>query len=385
MRIDHLTVQNFLGVQQLDAQLGNINLFVGANAAGKSSLHEAIRMALRGESVRVTAKADYGFLVREGKETAHLSVLTNQGTYNLDIAGSGKTSGLDKIELPGIAHALDMSLFSRQSSDDRRSLLLDLCRITTHPDEIVTRLVATGCDAVKAEELKATLAGGFNAAAAEAEDRKKQARADWKAITGETYGEKKAGNWKPKAGDKPLACPACGANVSLVGGELVEWDPDAPDPRIQRAKDAHNEAQAWGKLAEQLSPGGIPADLLEPAIQQFNGALLASCNAAKWWGQVTLTSDMSVRYSNRPYGLLSESEKWRADAMLTHAIVTLAAIDMITLDRFDVISPQERGPLLDWCDALAKDNTQLLLFGTLRERPKLNGINVVWVEGGRIA
>lgn len=70
MKLTKITASNFLGIRSVDVDLSTpVTLFAGANGAGKSSLQEAVRMALIGESVRVGLKKDYGQIVRDGEKT----------------------------------------------------------------------------------------------------------------------------------------------------------------------------------------------------------------------------------------------------------------------------------------------------------------------------
>jgi hypothetical protein len=74
----------------------------------------------------------------------------------------------------------------------------------------------------------------------------------------------------------------------------------------------------------------------------------------------------------RDYRLLSESERWRVDAMIAEAIAHLSGMRIIVLDRFDVLDQHGRGELLGWLDVLAdqKEIDTALVFGTLKEPPK---------------
>ncbi|MBK8117477.1 MAG: AAA family ATPase [Candidatus Accumulibacter sp.] len=59
MKITAIKTSNFLGSRDVDVKLAKpICLFAGKNFSGKSSLQEAVRMALTGESVRVSLKKE---------------------------------------------------------------------------------------------------------------------------------------------------------------------------------------------------------------------------------------------------------------------------------------------------------------------------------------
>ena len=69
MKITAIKTSNFLGARNVDAKLSKpICLFAGKNFSGKSSLQEAVRMALTGESVLVSLNKYYRKLVTEGTE-----------------------------------------------------------------------------------------------------------------------------------------------------------------------------------------------------------------------------------------------------------------------------------------------------------------------------
>lgn len=57
MKLTGIYVSNVLGLRAADIRLARpVALFTGPNGAGKSSLQEAVRMALTGDTVRVSLK-----------------------------------------------------------------------------------------------------------------------------------------------------------------------------------------------------------------------------------------------------------------------------------------------------------------------------------------
>lgn len=165
------------------------------------------------------------------------------------------------------------------------------------------------------------------------------------------------------------------------------------DADTRKAADHHATVEAWDAIAEALAPDGIPGDMLKEALVPFNTRLEQSALDSEW-DQVTIGPDMeiSVRTApdsgslQRPYHLLSESEKWRVDAMLTEAVSFLSGVKLLMLDRFDVLDIQGRADLLSWLDVLAEagDIHTALLFGTLKQPPSQlpASITSVWIEAG---
>ncbi|OQA34017.1 MAG: chromosome segregation protein [Betaproteobacteria bacterium ADurb.Bin341] len=200
MKLIAIQTGNFLGARAVDVTLTKpITLFAGKNYSGKSSLQEAVRMALTGESVRVGLKKDYGALVTEGQESGFVEVSTTDGAYSV-VLPSGKGVHCDKAALP---YVLDAQRFARMSADERRAFLFGLMGLRTDGEAVKDRLTTRGCDAQKIERIVPFLRAGFDAGQKEAAGKAREAKGAWKSTTGgETYGSNKAASWKA---EKPFA------------------------------------------------------------------------------------------------------------------------------------------------------------------------------------
>lgn len=155
--------------------------------------------------------------------------------------------------------------------------------------------------------------------------------------------------------------------------------------RTKAARGHHADVQAWSAIAEALSPDGIPGQLVGEAIGPLNKRLAQSA-ADAGWSAVKVRPDMAIVYGDRPLNLCSESERWRADAMLAEAVSHLSGLGLLCLDRFDVLDHQGRGELLVWLDTLAfqKEINTALIFGTLKSAPTglPDTCEVVWLMAG---
>jgi len=160
---------------------------------------------------------------------------------------------------------------------------------------------------------------------------------------------------------------------------------DHAEEKTKRAAAAHAEVVAWDALGDALSPDGLPAQMLARALGPLNERLLQASTDAGW-PQVVVHSDMRITAALRDYRLLSESERWRVDAMIAEAISHLSGMKILVLDRFDVLDQPSRGELLGWLDVLADSGEvdTALVFGTLKEPPKglPETIGVHWLENG---
>lgn len=145
---------------------------------------------------------------------------------------------------------------------------------------------------------------------------------------------------------------------------------EAARQRTQDAAQHHADVQAWDALGDALAPAGIPAEMLAEALTPMNDALAGHADVAQW-PRVAIEADMSITAAGRAYALLSESERWRCDAMLAAAVAQLSSVRLLVLDRFDVLDLAGRADLVAWLDTMAADGDidTALVFGTLKAVP----------------
>lgn len=147
----------------------------------------------------------------------------------------------------------------------------------------------------------------------------------------------------------------------------------------------HADVLAWLEIADALSPDGIPGEMLAEALGPMNARLGASAVAAGW-SIPQITAGMDITADGRPYALLSESEKWRADAMIAEAVSYLSGLRLLVLDRFDVLDLAGRADAIEWLNALAEADEidTALVFGTLKALPGglPDSMQAHWIDGG---
>jgi len=155
-----------------------------------------------------------------------------------------------------------------------------------------------------------------------------------------------------------------------------------------KAAQHHADVVAWEALADALGPSGIPAELLAEALGPINDRLTAAANMTEWF-RIGIEADMTITADGgRPYALLSESEKWRADAMIAEAITQLTGLRLLVLDRADVLIGAERDRLFWWLDDLAVDGAidTALVFMSLKAPPGAlpEAITPFWIEDHQV-
>lgn len=257
MKLTNIHIENFLGARAVDVSLTRpVTLICGANGSGKSSIRDAVALALTGDLSRVTLKKESGQLVSAGQKSARIDLAGDFGRHFATISSAGALKwGGDRGPSETLPFVLDGQRFAQLKPDERRAFLFGLMQIPTDGLAVIKRLAERGCDMARAEKVAPMLRSGFDAACAEAKNRTTQARGAWKAVTGETYGSEKAKTWR---------APMPGA---VAEGETTD---------VGLLKACEVALESWqreiGKLqAQQQRRGDLAAKL--PALQEAAGRI----------------------------------------------------------------------------------------------------------------
>ncbi|QFY42955.1 AAA family ATPase [Candidatus Methylospira mobilis] len=199
MKIQSISITDFLAVRSVNISARvPVTVIAGNNEAGKSSIRDAIALALTGELCRVSKKSESHELINHGStdKRAEICIETNVGTFSASITPRQIKIGVGEYASERLTYLLATSRFARLDTNSRRALLFDLMGVSAKPEFVKTKLLERGCDATKTEIILPMLRSGFDAANKEAAQRARDEKAAWKAITGEVYGEKKADGWQ---------------------------------------------------------------------------------------------------------------------------------------------------------------------------------------------
>lgn len=154
----------------------------------------------------------------------------------------------------------------------------------------------------------------------------------------------------------------------------------------QKAAMHHELVQKWDVISGALGPDGVRTAIVAEALGPINKAL-ARHAAMTNWAVPQIGADMLIRVGacGHQYGLLSESEKWRVDALIAAAVAELSGARIFVLDRMDVLDLQSRGDLLYWLsDLITEDRIdQVFVAGTLKAKPAElpEHFEAVWLHG----
>lgn len=201
MKLTGITIDNVLGARSAHIETATpITLIAGRNGAGKSSIAEAVRQALGLDPERVALKKDFGKLITDGAKNGVIAVQFGEASASLTLP-AGKLSASPELEHFALPFVIDPRRFSGMDETERRAFLFKLMGVKISGKAVAEKLKARGLNDEYCAQVQPMLAAGFDAAATEAQTKARDAKAAWRAITGETYGEKKADGWKIEADD----------------------------------------------------------------------------------------------------------------------------------------------------------------------------------------
>lgn len=247
MKISQIQVDNILGVRSVDIKLPTpVALIAGRNGSGKSSIQEAVRMAISGEVVRAKLKKEYPALVHTGSKAGGVLVGLEDGrsyAYNLPKGVHQVDDGLPTGAAIGVA--LAGQRFAAMKEDERRAFLFTAtgCKLTG--EEIKKRLLARKLNPQMVEMVMPVLRTGFPAGKDFAADEARKRKGAWQQITGANWGGVASDGW---AAEKP-AVPAVAHTAEDVA--KVRQAIDQINGQIGEARAKHNaQAQAKQRRAE---------------------------------------------------------------------------------------------------------------------------------------
>jgi hypothetical protein len=301
MKITRIQSDNILGTKSIDVHLTTpVALFAGRNGSGKSSLQEAVRMAITQDNVRdITTKKTFGALVREG-EKAGGAVVTIDGDSEKSFAFN-----MPKGEFvgPEIGEPMRVALlgqrFARMSTDERRTFLFGLTKLKASAATVKPRMLSKkwGCEEVKVDAVLPLLRTGFPGVCDHAKSKATESKGVWRQLTGEAYGAVKAQSWEaplpelPGGDSNQLSEAVAGydRNIAKLNeslGAIKNTARQAAEAAARREK----LAGAAGKVtdvAEQL-------ELAKKELAEYEPQVMALRQRAAGTARVGLVHDMAA-------------------------------------------------------------------------------------------
>lgn len=207
MRLNRLQIRNFIGAREVDIAIPTpICVLAGDNDAGKTSIFEAIALAMTGEMARVSLKKDYDQVVTEGAKDGSIVVDSTIGSSSFQVP-SGKwgesINDEGKAFAPVIRYVLNAQRFASMDETMRRKFLFGLMRSGMSSDIVAERLKRREfvTESMVAEILPTLTKHGFEPASKEAAKKATVLKGSWQEVTGERWGASKAQAWRAPVPD----------------------------------------------------------------------------------------------------------------------------------------------------------------------------------------
>jgi hypothetical protein len=303
MKITRIQADNIIGVQSVDVRLATaVTLFCGKNGSGKSSIQEAVRMAITQDQVRqVTLKKNAQQLVHDGAKAGGAQITVDDDVFFAFNMPDFKFTGPEITEAMRVA--LHGQRFATMTADERRTFLFDLTKIKPTAATVKARMLSKkwACDETKIDAVLPLLRTGFPTVCDHAKSKATEAKGAWRALTGETYGAVKAAAWEAPVPD-------------AIEGDTIELlaKVDGIDKNIAKRNEALGSIKAAQRAAVdnlerrtslQSSAGKVPSliDQLERAnadLLEYEPKVVALRARAGGKARVGLVHDMAVFISS---------------------------------------------------------------------------------------
>lgn len=265
MKLDYLMADNFLRLNLLEVDMSGatVHLFAGNNEAGKTSIQEAIRFALQGDTPRVGKTiAERALMIRDGSKAGTVGIKVDGVNLIREIkSGKFTQEDMNNVQLPPfLPFLLDAQAFARMTVGARRDFLIRLTGIKTDPEDIERRMKAKGVHERCIADCKAQLRISLTEAHKYAVKQQASAREQWVGLTGRArYGSQIAADWKP---DTPEGYDPQALLDSEKESDTIQEAIDALNTRIgsTRAKlEEAKKALATAGTAEKFDPKKLKA------------------------------------------------------------------------------------------------------------------------------
>jgi hypothetical protein len=166
----------------------------------------------------------------------------------------------------------------------------------------------------------------------------------------------------------------------LAAARGAEKERERAKDNTRTAKEHHRSVKDWVALRDEVSPDGLPAELLKGALEKFNNHLIMLCGLFGW-SPFTIGQDMEIIHRGG-IPLPSESAQWKIDTILGLALAEVSEFRAVVIDRFDVLSVPDRKPALEAFYKMIKSKRidSIIVIGTLTAPPAVpKDVSVHWL------
>lgn len=323
MKITAIQADNLLGIKSVNVKLDTVvTLFAGRNGSGKSSIQEAVRMAICQDQVRdVTTKKEFGKLVHGDAKAggAHIAVDNDPDKGFAFNMPKGDFTGPEISEPMRVA--LHGQRFARMTEDQRRTFLFGLTKLKPNAETVKARMLAPkwACEEAKVDAVLPLLRTGFPSVCEHAKSKATEAKGAWRQLTGETYGAVKAPAWEAPLPDLPAGDVA--ALVDQVAGldRNIATLNESLGAIKNAARAAQDAASRRANLAEAAGKIDNLRDLIErnkADIAEYEPGVVALRERAAGTGKLTMADELAHFLASLPIPTLGKEWEESANVIL---------------------------------------------------------------------
>lgn len=254
-----IQIQNFRGIHEAQLECDGVTLVTGTNAAGKTSIAQAVASALTGNPIPMAGmrKNAAGMLVHTGAAQGQILLEGEEGSAVISWPSAKmQTDGMPPQASP-IAAGLD-SLADETRAANRARMLAPYLDADPTVEDLSEALPSIQPE-YQDQLWESIQVNGWDLAYDQAKTKGAEFKGRWHQVTGETYGSKKASNWFPENWDDSLS----GMSVQSLTGILDQARRDQ-DTAISRKAVGEAELKAMEKAASVT----VNLDSLEKDVEQ---------------------------------------------------------------------------------------------------------------------
>jgi hypothetical protein len=323
MKITTIQADNLLGIKSVNVKLDTVvTLFAGRNGSGKSSIQEAVRMAICQDNVRdVTIKKEFGKLVHGDAKAGGAMIGIDNDPDKAFAFNMPKGDFVGPEITESMRVALNGQRFARMTADERRTFLFGLTKLKPNAATVKVRMMAAkwSCEEAKIDAVMPLLRTGFPSVCDHAKSKATEAKGAWRALTGETYGAVKAPAWEAPVPDLPEGdLPHLVTTVAGLDRNIATLN-ESLGAIKNAARKTQEDATRRASLAEAAGKVDNLRDLIERNkvdIAEYEPGVVALRERAAGSGKLTMADELAHFLASLPIPTLGKEWEESANAIL---------------------------------------------------------------------
>lgn len=183
---------------------------------------------------------------------------------------------------------------------------------------------------------------------------------------------------KPKVTEEDVAAGQAAVATAEARREAVT--------AYHKAREVYEEWLSHQPMIKALAPDGVRAKKVKDGLDDWRREL-ADLSTTAGWREVSISGDLEITVGGRIWPLLSVSEQWRADLLITLSLAKREKAQLVLVDALDVLHVRLRPGALK---ALRATGIPALVAATVTDQaamPQLERVGFgrcYWIGEGRV-